>query len=583
MIAKHSLIAQLPKLGPIVGWTRERLGLQISRLWAKADDAYSGQAVLAMTALWDGTRASRVRFWKVHPIHLPDTSPPALQRFALAEIAAPAAPHAIRMVMLHIREKRSTDEFPAVYGRAYHPESLDATESLRLPRPQQVRFAQFAPGLSGLSETSPESYATRLFHELDVELEERRRRGRGPIPESLSSHYRHVPSITSCEARPSLRPKGSPLVFAAGSCRHPGVGFDRDRIDAALRGIARHARGGLDLAVMLGDQIYVDAAAGVLDGEDRLEKYALRYDAAYASPGFRELASTVPTYMLADDHEVRDGWPNDSLPAKQLFWDTPVEWAWRLYLAHQRWHGPGRPPWARRRRVSRHSFWYNFEHRGYPFFAFDARFERRPAGEHLVGREQMAAFKTWLAHVACEEKARRLEQHVPKFVMSGSVFTPGLEEFKRDPERSRRADNWQGFRRDRIKVARLVEQSGLQNLVFLSGDYHCAAIGHFEFSKARGYAIVAPSLYAPYPFANSLARELATEDFFDDGTQRIGECRAKACELQGFALVRVQRRHDTGRPQDWEIEVEFYNVSDPSSPAGKAALAAGRVEGALFG
>ncbi len=115
----------------------------------------------------------------------------------------------------------------------------------------------------------------------------------------------------------------------------------------------------------------------------------------------------------------------------------------------------------------RYSFWYNFEQRGYPFFAFDARFERLPNGKHIVGRGQMTAFEAWLASVAESETKGRLRPHVPKFVLSGSVFAPGLEEFRREPERARRADNWQGFERDRGELAHHVARSRLQNLVFL--------------------------------------------------------------------------------------------------------------------
>jgi cholesterol oxidase len=583
MTPNHSLIAQLPKIGPVLGWTREQADVTVSRLWAKADDVYSGRAVLALTALWDGTTASAVRFWKVHSIRLPNTDPPAAERLALADIELPQGASPVRMVMLHIREKQGEEELPAVYDRArrfqalgaYELEALGSPQEFALPEAQAVDFGEFAPQLTDLERKSAEQYATDLFRELEHEREERRRRGAGPIPKSLSRRYRDVPSIAACEVRPSRRPAGSPLVIAAGSCRHPGVGFDRGRTDTALNGIAKHAKEGegVDLALMLGDQIYVDAAAGVLDSEERLEKYARRYDAAFASPGFRAVSASVPTYMLADDHEVRDGWPNDSLPAPKEFWDRSVEWAWRLYLAHQRWHGPGRPPWARRPRLSRYSFWYEFEQRGYPFFAFDARFERRPGGAHIVGREQIAAFKTWLRHVARGENERRLERHVPKFVLSGSVITPGLQEFVGSPERRRRADNWQGFAADRERVARLVAQSSLQNIVFVSGDYHCAAIGHFDFSGARGYAVVAPPLYAPYPFANALPSDVALTDPVGDGAHRIGECVADPFPWHGFALIRARREGRSRSPDDWEIDVEFHDEHGGSTR--RALLARG--------
>ena len=214
-------------------------GLTVSRLWAKADDTYSGRAVLALTARWDGTRASEVLFWKVHPVHLRDTQPPAVERFALGDVNIPPAGQPVRMVMLHIHAKTGDEELPAEYGRAYHPQSLGAQPAV--PEPQQVAFKAFSERLDE-AENSAEDYATRLFRELDEGLSKRRRRGEGPIPPSLSRRYRAVPVIADCEVRPVMRAQDSPLVIAAGSCRHPGLGLDGGRADAALRGISMHAK-----------------------------------------------------------------------------------------------------------------------------------------------------------------------------------------------------------------------------------------------------------------------------------------------------------------------------------------------------
>jgi hypothetical protein len=139
------------------------------------------------------------------------------------------------------------------------------------------------------------------------------------------------------------------------------------------------------------------------------------------------------------------------------------------------------------------------------------------------------------------------------------VFTPGLQEFVGSPERRRRADNWQGFAADREQVARIVARSGLQNIVFVSGDYHCAAIGRFDFSGACGYAVVAPPLYAPYPFANALPTDVALCDPVGDGAHKIGECVADPFPWHGFALIRARREGRSRSPNDWEIDVEFHD------------------------
>jgi len=92
--------------------------------------------------------------------------------------------------------------------------------------------------------------------------------------------------------------------------------------------------------------------------------------------------------MAADDHEIRDigrGMRRQrrAMPGHCL--DRAQDWAWQLYLAHQRSHGPDLPSWAPPGPGSgRREFWYAFDVGPFAFFCFDTRFERVRDSETML-------------------------------------------------------------------------------------------------------------------------------------------------------------------------------------------------------
>ncbi|MGA8005252.1 MAG: alkaline phosphatase D family protein, partial [Burkholderiales bacterium] len=385
----------------------------------------------------------------------------------------------------------------------------------------------------------------------------------------------------------------------------PTVSIDRTLAERPLRTLAALAdRGdeGPGLVVMAGDQIYADVWAGVLDIRDRLEKYTARYQHAFSTPAFRQLASRVPLYMAADDHEVEDAWPKSrskpgsTLTRDELWQQDYVNWAWKTYLGHQRVHGPNEPQ-GRLAPPRRPSFWYDFaagrDGTIAPFLVLDTRFEREYQGGawRLMSDAQWEHIEGWL-----RQRLADPDPHAPKFIVSGSVFAPGLARFAAGADGSRQADSWQGFPVERARLAHRIAELGLGNVVFVSGDYHCAAVADIALLRdggvtesARAYAVVAPPLYAPFPFVNTRAREVAVEEsiFFPSGHPRHGErvaqCRARALEISaGFAMIACNKVGDHGTPDDWEIRVEFHKAAwdaerNPASAiVATALLAKGR-------
>ena len=125
----------------------------------------------------------------------------------------------------------------------------------------------------------------------------RNRRQERPVEDSDALPAPAVRASMRQAARRGAMPAArTTLRFAAGCCRYPGTGFERDRADSSIAALARLAAGsdGPAFAIFSGDQIYADATAGVFEVQGRLEKIASRYESAFSTPWFGRLAATDP-------------------------------------------------------------------------------------------------------------------------------------------------------------------------------------------------------------------------------------------------------------------------------------------------
>ncbi|TDB84194.1 alkaline phosphatase family protein [Actinomadura sp. KC216] len=140
----------------------------------------------------------------------------------------------------------------------------------------------------------------------------------------------------------TLDPDGD-LRISFGSCRRsPGTveQFGHD----ALAALARRLSGGgdavtwPDILLMVGDQVYADELSDAMrefikgrrapgdppadeaaDFEDYTHLYKLAW---HDDPEVRWLLSTVPTFTIFDDHDIRDDW-NTSYAWRQEMWSQP--------------------------------------------------------------------------------------------------------------------------------------------------------------------------------------------------------------------------------------------------------------------
>jgi hypothetical protein len=126
---------------------------------------------------------------------------------------------------------------------------------------------------------------------------------------SVLRHGRFVPRATG-----SFRTMPSPgslanLLFCALSC-------NSDQADGALLEFGQFVeRAKPHFVVMMGDQVYIDDDSPNvfnehLDSPPAVRRKALvaKYQRNWSREPVRKLLANTPTYMMWDDHEIRDGW-----------------------------------------------------------------------------------------------------------------------------------------------------------------------------------------------------------------------------------------------------------------------------------
>ena len=78
------------------------------------------------------------------------------------------------------------------------------------------------------------------------------------------------------------------------------------RLGRVIDGDNDHPR--LQFAVLAGDQVYVDATAGLFDPTASRGRYRKPYEQLYGSRVVQDVQRRLPMYMVLDDHEIEDNW-----------------------------------------------------------------------------------------------------------------------------------------------------------------------------------------------------------------------------------------------------------------------------------
>jgi cholesterol oxidase len=380
------------------------------------------------------------------------------------------------------------------------------------------------------------------------------------------------------------------LTFAVASCQYPSGFLDRDVAEDAYRRLAcclEDARLKPRCLLLVGDQIYADATAGLFDPSTLYDRFELPYERLLRMPALRRIQRCIPVYMMLDDHEIEDNWeptadnrrPHDNLTNGR-----------RFYLKYQRMAGPAAKP---RLPDSPHPLWYEFELDGIPFFMADTRTERdhRSAQSlddaRIMKNSQFEALLRWL---------HKPGRDVPKFISSPACLLPRKLRAKQHDHRAGalRSDAWDGYPHSLHRLLAYIVENEISNVVFLSGDEHIsfatrATVAARDSGKVVSiYSIHSSALYAPFPFANAVADDLAWEDRFEfslppEGAGRPGG--AYCCHVDtefappgdGFTLVQVLRENG-----EWAVRCGFSRNRYAHAAFVRGCFGRGRMDGGRF-
>lgn len=305
------------------------------------------------------------------------------------------------------------------------------------------------------------------------------------------------------------------MRFLVGSCRYPATPFDQRHAYRILDGMGSHVddrdgRDGVDMVFFVGDQIYADATAELLDADDWRERYLLRYQHAFETPAFRRsrpepvLLTRLPVHFAVDDHEFSDNW-SGSPPGD----DEGASRHQKACIAAHAYLGSGREtlnPVA----GFAGSLWYALQDGSEcacPAFVLDTRSERawRTAGMNayeagICGEPQMAALLTWLESFKPDDKR-------PKFIFGSVVLAPLRQSLLDHPAAWRNEDGWVGYPASLARLIESIVDREIQNVVFVGGDLHLSAVARLSLRygnrTAVAWQLVSSGLYAPLPFANA--------------------------------------------------------------------------------
>ncbi len=386
-------------------------------------------------------------------------------------------------------------------------------------------------------------------------------------------------------------PFAGELTFAVASCNYPAGMLDGTPDDAPLPGPADQSWHRLaqrvnepasrpSLLLLLGDQIYADATAGLFDprsggGKSQKPRLQERWRVAYqnwlVSPHAQRVLGRLISRTLPDDHEIDDNWapldPSASKGAQEANQRLRND-ALRAYWMFQR--DPGPAPWQNGAPPERVS--HGFLHRGAAFFMADTRTQRqaRPAGQPLaqariMAPEEFQALCDWLL----------THRDRPCFVCSPSMLLPRHLSLQSDPASAFLSDGWDGYPGDLHRLLAFLCDNGLSNVCFLSGDEHLSSVVRIDVrqitsgQRIRAHSVHSSGLYSPFPFANSSSTEFPEHEVFafepPDAAGREYECEVEVLHWapgDGFACVRVEH---SGSAQN-QVSITFDRAPPAASP-----------------
>ena len=280
-----------------------------------------------------------------------------------------------------------------------------------------------------------------------------------------------------------------PCTFLLNSCNFHGWGPLRNNREADLR--RAEIAEGVDMVIHAGDQVYADKAPMSFD----LADFRKAYLRTWGQSGTQRVLSQQANYMLADDHELVNGYARDGqLTGMQRLslwlrgrggnrgeqYRQLASNGTRAFDEFQSAHGP--------KSYGENARYYHFSHGKNQFFAMDTRFERHRGDGQMVSEGQLQALFQWLNE----------HRDQPKFIITSSPFV--LE--KKNSE-----EKWSSpeFSAQRQRIIDFLAENRMPKVTFLCGDIHASAHARMDIEAKDGSKITVHELCAS-PINGTLMR-----------------------------------------------------------------------------
>jgi alkaline phosphatase D len=269
---------------------------------------------------------------------------------------------------------------------------------------------------------------------------------------------------------------GKSRAYVVGSCRYlrltAGIAAEPhlgDRMFATISRLAGQAEPPISAMLMAGDQIYVDDL-NLIAPDRELKDILLKYRVAFSQPNIAKLMSTLPTYMILDDHEIEDNWPANRNKSDDFLYANAIN-AYEIYQAS---HGPAHELCADGQvDKTLDKYWYLFADGDIEWFVTDSRTRRNLAARdrRILDIEQEQALCTWLVNSSARVK----------FVVTSVMFYP---DSKRQGD-----DAWKGFPEQRLRLLETIRTHAIKNVFIVSGDVHGSLISRLTHSEDPGFEV----------------------------------------------------------------------------------------------
>ena len=161
--------------------------------------------------------------------------------------------------------------------------------------------------------------------------------------------------------------------------------------------------------------------------------------------------------------------------------------------------------------------------------------------------------------------------NVPKFVVTPSVFAPNpvkAAERRATPEDKIESDAWPGFPATKKAILSHIVDNQIQNVIFLSGDIHCANIAELRFDgspaakELKAYAVTSSAFYWPFPFADGEPSEFVHDSMAENDTYGFEDSEQNEITMNYVAHSFTQDDNFaqiTVDPGNSTLRVEFFD------------------------